>query len=357
MTEVITISEWINHPKSLLSTDSGCAVRHIQSRMVQCTEHDTVFFVEDDGRMCEDGHAYEAQTGRIPAELVDVTEKLRLAWLEQQARGNDFTNHYEDKQEARRDRYQIRAIRAREEGSAAHKRANEMLSVIPLGQPILVGHHSERGHRRLLDKADKLYRRAFVECDSKAAHYESKAAGIGRAGISSDDPDALFKLLSKLQGCIKSQISMKAANKAIRKHKKNPAEQLSALIDLGFSEPLARQLLDGDFCGRIGFATYSLQNNNAEIKRLQSRITQLESVKSVAEPQRKEFKGFSLEIDPEENRILFYFDGKPADEIRSILKSHAFKWSPTRSAWVRKITPNALSDARRVKSRLIEINQ
>ncbi|HBV6392429.1 TPA: DUF3560 domain-containing protein [Klebsiella aerogenes] len=356
MKDVTTISDWMDHPKSLLSTDTGYKLRHVSGAMLKSDEYETLFFVQDDGRLFEDGHAYEAQTGRIPAELVEVTEKIRSLWELQQQRGDDFTNRYEERQEQRRERYETRAENARKESNALHKRANDMLSVIPLGQPILVGHHSERGHRRLLEKADNLYRKAFVECNGKADHYENKAAGVGRGGISSDDPDALFKLLCKLQSCMKSQISMKAANKAIRKHKKDRNQQVGALIDLGFSLENANLLLEGDFCGRIGFASYALQNNNAEIKRLQTRIKQLESVKAIEEPQRKEYDGFALEVDPEDNRILFYFDGKPADEVRRILKSHSFKWSPTRKAWVRKITPNAMAEARRVKRSLLEMN-
>lgn len=74
------ISDWINNPNSLLSTDTGYLLRHVNGRMVKSDEHETFFFVEDDGRIYEDGYSYEAQTGCIPAELVDVTEDLRKAW-------------------------------------------------------------------------------------------------------------------------------------------------------------------------------------------------------------------------------------------------------------------------------------
>ncbi|HHJ3829364.1 TPA: hypothetical protein ACQJTO_004234 [Escherichia coli] len=153
---------------------------------------------------------------------------------------------------------------------------------------------------------------------------------------------------------MKSHVKMKAANKAIRKYKKDQLQQLSALIDLRFTESEAKELLAGDFCGRIGFPSYVLSNNNAEIKRLQSRIKELESVKSVTGAQREEYDDFSMEIDPEDNRILFYFPGKPEANIRSLLKSRAFKWSPTRNAWIRKITPNALADARYLKESLLK---
>lgn len=98
MNKQVIISDWINNPNSLLSTDTGYLLRHVNGRMVKSDEHETFFFVEDDGRIYEDGYSYEAQTGCIPAELVDVTEDLRKAWLEQQQRGDDYVNTYQERQ-------------------------------------------------------------------------------------------------------------------------------------------------------------------------------------------------------------------------------------------------------------------
>ncbi len=132
MNKQVIISDWINNPNSLLSTDTGYRLRHVNGRMVKSDEHETFFVVEDDGRLYEDGHSYESQTGCIPAELVDVTEKLRKAWLEQQQRGDDYVNTYQERQNARLARYIARAEKARKEGAVAHKRAHELLDVIPL---------------------------------------------------------------------------------------------------------------------------------------------------------------------------------------------------------------------------------
>jgi hypothetical protein len=203
---------------------------------------------------------------------------------------------------------------------------------------------------------DNLYRHAFVECAGKASHYDSKAEGVGRGGISGDDPDAVRKLLEQLQGRIKAQETMKACNAAIRRNK-TEEKQLAALLALGQTEDNARTLLKGDFCGRIGFASYSLQNNNAQIKRLKTRIMDLQAVRKDAEEVEEEHEGFVMKIDNDENRIMFIFDGKPEDAIRAALKARAFKWSPSRGAWVRKITANALAEAERLKLVLIELNQ
>jgi len=45
---------------------------------------------------------------------------------------------------------------------------------------------------------------------------------------------------------------------------------------------------------------------------------------------------------------MFLFDGKPAKDTRDVLKRHGFRWSPTRSAWVRQLTGNTQWAARDV---------
>ena len=67
-------------------------------------------------------------------------------------------------------------------------------------------------------------------------------------------------------------------------------------------------------------------------------------------------EGYTYREDPEENRVMFIFDGKPAENVRQLLKSHGFKWSPTRGAWVRQITGNALFAARCVRQGLAELS-
>lgn len=350
------IANWTQHPNSKLITDKGFKVRHSEGREVYSDSIGGAYYsIDEKGQLSEDG-IVNISLGRLSLDLLDVTEQLRLDWVAAQQRDDNEVNRWEERQEERRDRYLARAEKAREEGSAAQRRANAMLGAIPMGQPILVGHHSERRHRNTLDKADRLYRKAFVECDGKADHYENKAEGVGQGGISSDDPEAVRKLLKQLQNRIQSQELMKAFNVAIRKNKTRET-QLEAVVKLGWSESEAMKLLNGDFCGRVGFASYSLQNNNAQITRLKGRIAELARTKEKATDSREEHDGFIFEIDSEENRILFIFEGKPEEDIRTLLKSNAFKWSPTRGAWVRKVTANALADAGRVKAALKNMAQ
>ena len=143
---------------------------------------------------------------------------------------------------------------------------------------------------------------------------------------------------------------MKAANAAIRRGK-NEDEKIAALMALGFNEDNARELLQPDFCGRIGFADYQLSNNNANIHRIKDRIAALE--RAATRQDREEVTdSYTYRENTAENRLMFLFDGKPGEAIRTILKRHGFKWSPTRSAWVRQWTANGIYAARDVKKQL-----
>lgn len=58
--------------------------------------------------------------------------------------------------------------------------ARRAVEGIPMGQPILVGHHSERKHRRAVEKARRAMDKAVAE-DAKAGRLEGRAVGIERA--------------------------------------------------------------------------------------------------------------------------------------------------------------------------------
>lgn len=57
--------------------------------------------------------------------------------------------------EERSDRLAERSTRERGLGNARSNAARQAVGGIPLGQPIMVGHHSERGHRSAIDRANR----------------------------------------------------------------------------------------------------------------------------------------------------------------------------------------------------------
>ena len=124
---------------------------------------------------------------------------------------------YQERKEARIDRMEERAARAQAESSAASHAAHEIMRLIPPGQPILVGHHSERHHRRDLDKIDRNMRKS-IEAGEKSAYYSSRAASAAsNHAISSDDPNAVEKLEAKLAKLQAAQERDKELNAWYRK--------------------------------------------------------------------------------------------------------------------------------------------
>src|SRR3546814_4844269 len=104
---------------------------------------------------------------------------------------------------------------------------------------------------------------------------------------------------------------MKAANAAIRKHRKaGPTAQIAALVELGFGQSAATALIEPDCCGRIGFPDYALQNNNANIRRLKARIPRDEAIQNADAMQEQFGENGYREKD---GRVRLVMPGKRAD--------------------------------------------
>lgn len=256
-------------------------------------------------------------------------------------------NHYEAKQEARRARYEELARKADHQASADSQRAHDMAQVIPFGQPVLVGHHSEGRDRRYRARIGQTMDRA-IEASKKADYYREKAAGVGSAGVSGDDPEAIQKLELELSTMRRLQDRMKKANRVIRANlDKGRDAQVSALIDVGFEPAEAEAIMTPNCYGGVGFERYQLSNNNANMKRIELRIKELRAIAELVTVERQG-DGFTYREDTEENRVMFIFEGKPDADMRERLKGRGFKWSPTRGAWVRQMTANGLASGRRL---------
>jgi hypothetical protein len=265
-------------------------------------------------------------------------------------------NHYEQRQEARRERLEARAERLRKEAGAAFHRADlrEEVSGIPFGQPILVGHHSEKRHRAVIARANRALDKG-IALNKAANEAASRAAGVGSGGISSDDPETISKLKAELAEKVALHTRMKAANVILRKHD-GPAA-IPALILAGFSEAKATSLAEPPDWGTRGF-TYSLTNNNGNMKRIKGRIAHLERVMAERAPllaagiERQVMQGAGgLEIveNLELNRLQMIFPGKPAPDVIKALKSYGFRWSPSEGAWQRHLSNAAKYAAEQIE--------
>jgi hypothetical protein len=180
--------------------------------------------------------------------------------------------------------------------------------------------------RRLAELIE--YRQRALAAITKTLHPEWRP-------IMSGDADAIERMEAKISAMRKIQDQMKAANAAIRKHQKaGPEAQVFALVALGFSEKLARTVLEPDCCGRIGFADFETKNNGAQIRAAEKRLAHLKQAHATPNAvQANEATGIRLEVSASENRVRIYFPGKPDEATRSRLKASGFRWAPTQGAW------------------------
>ena len=224
------------------------------------------------------------------------------------------------------------AIKNEKEAKDLYNSASEMASIIPMGQPILIGHHFERRDRNYRDKIHNTFGKS-LEKSEKAVYYKDKAESIEQNdAIFSDDPNALEKLDEKLKSLENSQEFMKLANKYIRKNDKQ-----SFLKIPHATEKIWEQLNTPDVMGAIGFPHYSLSNNNANIRQVKQRIAQLQN-RATIQPIDKIINGMRILENREANRLQIIFDGKPSEDTRKVLKGNGFRWSPTEGAWQRHIS-------------------
>lgn len=178
----------------------------------------------------------------------------------------------------RRERLERKAEKRREwadgrraKASASFSNARKATEHIPFGQPILVGHHSERRHRNNLAKSDSAMRAGCESLGIAEAH-TSKADGLEaqlERTIYSDDADAIERLQEKIEGLEAERDEMKRLNALFRK---GGREALSEKIRVGWD-----RLVKCCPYEKVPFPAYALSNSGAEIRRCKKRIENLKS--------------------------------------------------------------------------------
>jgi hypothetical protein len=155
-------------------------------------------------------------------------------------------------------------------------------------------------------------------------------------------------LQNKLEKLEASQQMMKLVNAYYRK---NNSLDGCDLISAEFIEKFNQGRIKNPCFYQVPFMPYELTNNNAKIKSTRDRINSLSAIKG-RETKEKDFGDYTFIENTEIMRFQFIFNGKPSEEIRSLLKSNGFKWAPSQNAWQRQITANGKYAAKRVMAEL-----
>ena len=168
---------------------------------------------------------------------------------------------------------------------------------------------------------------------------------LNNRAISASDPKALEKLTDKLQKCESLQVTMKAVNAHWRKTG-------SCVGAPGITEEQAKKTDDKIATAQYSwdktpFSDYHLKNNNAEIKRLKNRITEI-TYKQEVGFKGWDFNGGRAEANTEINRLQLFFDERTDKAKHSSLRSAGFVFSHTNGAYQRQLNDNAIYAAGRL---------
>lgn len=242
----------------------------------------------------------------------------------------------EERRERRATILRLRAARLKVKAADGHRASHDIGSRIPFGQPILVGHHSERGHRRAIDRMHSATSKA-IAADNYANNLESCAESVERShAINKSDSDAIEQYREKLARLTKERDNMKAVNAAWRRYERSqdPIE----LRGLGFSDnEIAR--MTGNIASAYSWEKqphprWQISNLGAVIRDTEKKLAGAEA--RATQPERKianDETGIRLEDSPVDNRVRLFFPGKPTAEIRTQLKRNGFRWAPSIGCW------------------------
>jgi len=151
------------------------------------------------------------------------------------------------------------------------------------------------------------------------------------------------ELRVKLAKAERYQEFMKATNAEQRNGGEGLLKMFSDYYGVKGEERL-RSFQKSNYMWKVGFDRWQLSNNLANIKRMKDRLVVLEQraeKTANAEAEEESMNGLTIVKNHALQRLQLIFDGKPSEEVRTVLKSNGFKWSPSNSAWQRQLTANA----------------
>jgi hypothetical protein len=185
---------------------------------------------------------------------------------------------YRDRRAAKAERLREWADKRDAKAAAARGRVDAIADNIPLGQPILVGHHSERRARRDQERI-RSGMRSTIEHTDKAAEFRRRADNIEAAAdnaVYSDDRDAVERLEARIAEREAERDRIKAFNAATRKAGEVTAENLELLDERQREDLLTLARVAAWQLGKGGsFPGYVLSNLGASIRKDRERLPAL----------------------------------------------------------------------------------
>lgn len=235
------------------------------------------------------------------------------------------------------------AEKAEHESKARLDAALDKLSVIPPGQPILVGHHSEKGHRAHLRKVDNDMLKSQERAEMAEKH-KWKAAGLANQlerSIYSDDENAAESLGERAAATEHDCERMKAVNAAFRKAGRPDPYNLDGWKRVGeildwspeatekerHKWAILRRICDYE---KQPYPAYALTNARARARRDRQRAERVKREQATLE-QAAEAEGGCTVREIGDGYCLVTFPEFPGREYTKALKAAGFYWR--RPSW------------------------
>lgn len=231
-----------------------------------------------------------------------------------------------DRLERKLDKREAWASGAQAQSAASFERAGKMAEAIPFGQPVLVGHHSEKRDRRYRGRIHSAMDRG-VELSRKAEHHESKARGLAtqlERSIFDDDPDAVERLEARAAESDRMAEQCNAINRVWRSGG-------HAAVLAQFGQKLA------DACQRhasmfacVASKPMSATSDRASARKDRERIRLIQKRRELAAQAAATESG--VMITGSDSWVNVRFADKPERSVIDALKAAGFRWGG--GAWM-----------------------
>ncbi|MEV7011722.1 DUF3560 domain-containing protein [Streptosporangium sp. NPDC051022] len=150
-------------------------------------------------------HSRDRHNSLNRARVEEIATRLRGAGFTVEVEYSDQTRTAEaretelyERADARADAYTGFARNAARRSDTHRETARAATAGIPLGQPILLGHHSQRRHERALERSDNHTRKAIAEGD-RAAHWAGRANAAAHLEEHRKNPGVTRRRIERLE--------------------------------------------------------------------------------------------------------------------------------------------------------------
>jgi hypothetical protein len=261
-----------------------------------------------------------------------------------------------ERMERRADQREMWAAGATAKAAQRFRAADAAVEGIPFGQPILVGHHSEKRHRAALERCDTNMR-AGIERTDMAKRHEFVAGTLRdrlETNIFSDDANAIEQLEARIAEREAECDRVTELNKGLRRELKAGGGKLTAgaFERLGCTpEEIQAIERNARYSGQITFPGYVNSNRRnlirADRERIKAITRQAERTAQAEAAGGVLIKPWPAHYEGDRQWCTVTFADKPERRVIDALKAAGYQWSA--GSWSGYLDKLPLDDQGEVK--------